>query len=188
MNTIYQLYDSEHPMVEATFIREIERLGLKAVLHRKWESDTEALPVGIARFVVVDGQTTATLADLDDTLTYVERRRDGHVKAVVAAGTMAAATEAMALIEGGLPARVHEDDGTIPARFWYLGSHGPVSVTRRIAAPEFAAIRGNYTAPVADGLARLIGPDFEAGHGGQLILWHGQPGTDDRGDRYKRSD
>ena len=43
--------------------------------------------------------------------------------------------------------------------------------------PPLGEIEANYPTGVRDRLARLARPEFRPGEGGQLILWHGPPGT-----------
>ncbi|MEC4020759.1 DUF5925 domain-containing protein [Streptomyces sp. H27-D2] len=61
--------------------------------------------------------------------------------------------------------------------FWYVSPRrGPHRTTRQISAGAWDEIRPNYTAPVAEGLDRLmkVTPDDIAG---RLLLLHGPPGT-----------
>lgn len=60
--------------------------------------------------------------------------------------------------------------------FWALGGHGPFSVNKLIDVPTWEDIEGNYSAPVAEELTRMV-TSFKPAHGGQLLLWHGEPGT-----------
>ncbi|MQY13212.1 hypothetical protein SRB5_33550 [Streptomyces sp. RB5] len=65
----------------------------------------------------------------------------------------------------------------VPMGFWYLSTQrGPRRTTRKISAPSWDEIRGNYTAPVAGSMADLMGmtPDDVTG---RLLLLHGPPGT-----------
>jgi hypothetical protein len=50
-------------------------------------------------------------------------------------------------------------------------------VSRTLTVPSFREIEGNYPDAVRRGLERLLGPDFRPAEAGQLILWHGPPGT-----------
>ncbi len=68
------------------------------------------------------------------------------------------------------------DGREIPVRFWSCGTHGANSLTRTIAVPSFQEISDNYPSEVSGHLERLLAPDFPLGRG-QLILWHGPPGT-----------
>ncbi len=61
--------------------------------------------------------------------------------------------------------------------FWhYSPSNGPVRTTRGIAAQTWSETRGNYSAPVASAMDRLMATT--AGDvAGRLVLLHGPPGT-----------
>ncbi|MER0246030.1 DUF5925 domain-containing protein [Streptomyces sp. HSW2009] len=61
--------------------------------------------------------------------------------------------------------------------FWYVSPRrGPYRTTRQISAGTWPEIRGNYTAPVASAMDRLmkVTPDDISG---RLLLLHGPPGT-----------
>ncbi len=73
--------------------------------------------------------------------------------------------------------RTQSDRWEIPVRFWSCGTHGASSVSRTIAVPSFEQIAGNYPNDVQDKLGRLFDPAFRPAKRGQLILWHGPPGT-----------
>lgn len=76
-----------------------------------------------------------------------------------------------------LPAAHTTERSEIPVRFWSCGAHGPSSISRTIAVPAFADIDDNYPRAVAERLAQLLDPAFRPADAGQLILWHGAPGT-----------
>ena len=65
----------------------------------------------------------------------------------------------------------------VPVRFWSCGPNGAKAVSRTIAVPGFDEVRDNYPLAARERLGRLLGPDFRPAEGGQLILWHGAPGT-----------
>jgi hypothetical protein len=79
-------------------------------------------------------------------------------------------------VDGAEEAAPTEED-VVAMGFWHLAAgRGPVRARRRIEAPGWDAVRGNYTRPVAeafDGLMRLK-PEQVAG---RLLLMHGPPGT-----------
>lgn len=61
--------------------------------------------------------------------------------------------------------------------FWYLSPRrGPYRSTRQVTAGTWEEIRGNYTAPVADAMDRLV-KLTPADISGRLLLLHGPPGT-----------
>lgn len=75
------------------------------------------------------------------------------------------------------PATRTTESREIPVRFWSCGTHGANSVSRTIAVPALEEIGGNYPQAVRERLGQLLGLDFRPAEGGQLILWHGPPGT-----------
>jgi hypothetical protein len=76
-----------------------------------------------------------------------------------------------------LPEAQPTESREIPIRFWTCGAHGANSISRTIAVPGFDEVRENYPLAARERLGQLLGPDFRPAAGGQLILWHGPPGT-----------
>jgi hypothetical protein len=97
-----------------------------------------------------------------------------HVRVV--AGSQTAATRVINSIKEAVPINVEPDEGDIAVRFWWRAPNGPKSVVREIAAPEWDAIDINYEKATKNALRRLY-TGFKPSHGGQIILWHGMPGT-----------
>lgn len=102
---------------------------------------------------------------------------DGQVRIALAGHERERLVAVEAELRERIPASEPEaDPHSIPVRFWcHRGDHVG-SMTRRIAIARWEEIIRNYPDPVAAELARLIG-DWEPGGGGQLLLWHGPPGT-----------
>src|SRR3954452_11279147 len=75
-----------------------------------------------------------------------------------------------------LVARLRDDErhaDTVPITFWTGGA--PTSPRRRIPAPSWNEVDGNYSAATQDALEPVMTARAR-GHGG-LLLWHGEPGT-----------
>ena len=70
------------------------------------------------------------------------------------------------------PSSKHE----VPVTFWTYGMQGPSQSWRSIAVPGWDEIEANYRQRTRDELAALMS-EFRPSSGGQLILWHGPPGT-----------
>jgi hypothetical protein len=69
-----------------------------------------------------------------------------------------------------------EETAMMPITFWAADpDKWPQPFMRKLAAPRWAELSGNYDGNVAEGMGRLFArkscPDE------RLILWHGQPGT-----------
>ena len=69
------------------------------------------------------------------------------------------------------------DSDEINATFWTYGPHGPEATSRKIVAPLWADIEGNYTATTRDALEKMLALELNPTTGGKLVLWHGVPGT-----------
>jgi hypothetical protein len=64
----------------------------------------------------------------------------------------------------------------VPVSFWSYGSYAS-EVSRSISVPVWEEIGFNYPRGVRAGLDRLYDERFRPADGGQLVLWHGDPGT-----------
>lgn len=75
-----------------------------------------------------------------------------------------------------MPEIAVEEDGLLPLSFWTNSSaRGIVCRNRKIEAPDWSDIQHNYPSEVGAGLSKLM--DMKPGKSGQLILFHGTPGT-----------
>jgi hypothetical protein len=101
--------------------------------------------------------------------------RDGNFNAWIGARSLGVVARAEARLRELFPAAEREER-RVSVRFWSQGARGARAVSRRIAVEPWANVRGNYPAQVADRVDSLM-HGFEPGAGGQLILWHGPPGT-----------
>lgn len=99
----------------------------------------------------------------------------GSVCATVAARTHEDVLDLVAALREYLP-QAQAVDQTVPIQFWALGPNGPLQFSRSISVPTWEEIRDNYAAATQARLEHLMN-DFTASKGGQLILWHGEPGT-----------
>ena len=95
----------------------------------------------------------------------------------IAAETVDALAAGEKLLRQRLPERVATSDQTVPMAFWSYGRRGPAETSRSIGVPNWADIKGNYPPRVAAQLEPLMKPEYRPDGRGQLILWHGEPGT-----------
>lgn len=114
--------------------------------------------------------------------------RDGLAAIVMLGGgeatIYAAATDADSLagvvdeIRSLLPATApNPGEPMVPVTFWSNGMMGPTRRTRRLSVPPWQVCADNYPDATAAALTPMMGADFEPGTGGQLLLWHGPPGS-----------
>jgi Domain of unknown function (DUF5925)/ATPase family associated with various cellular activities (AAA) len=100
----------------------------------------------------------------------------GVLSAELAASDLDGLDAAEEWVRGAFPQLVQDEARSVSVRFWSTSSRGPRTFARTIAVPGWEEIDGNYPAAVRAGLERLLASPPRAA-GGQLILWHGEPGT-----------
>lgn len=98
----------------------------------------------------------------------------GHVR--VAADTAEAADVLRdRLVESLSEPAERVEDPRVPIYFWTLTEHGPEPMRRRLHAPRWKEIAGNYVAPVMGALEKIMSSPPDTARG--IALWRGQPGT-----------
>lgn len=101
----------------------------------------------------------------------------GEIQVRALSKTPANATALLQRVRELIPRGENPDPDVVPVTFWTYSPHGPQAIRRDLDAAEWTSIAGNYTAATAGGVGHLVTPDFRPGVGGQLVLWHGDPGT-----------
>lgn len=166
-----------HDTLEQRLWIEANNRGYTHERHAAWPAHPGALAVD------VDGELLASfishgvsraLYHHGDALARVQID-DGMVHVNAAAGTSISASECVDWLRSELVPYESADDGVVPVTFWTATPHGGRSIRRDIDASSWTAIEENY--PSADGLVEMMSPSFRPGVGGQLVLWHGEPGT-----------
>lgn len=100
------------------------------------------------------------------------------ISLTAAANSFEQAQAAIDLLRPLFPEATHnEEEDKIDVRFWTNGTPRPNAVDRSIQAPEFYEIADNYAPEARRVLDHMVSDQFHAGSGGQLLLWHGPPGT-----------
>ncbi len=94
----------------------------------------------------------------------------------IAARDEEACAAALSALKEALP-RDAGDDGATSVSFWWWDRGSPEQLGRRLGAPTWAAIQGNYASETAESLGALMSWSAPPTTGGRLILWHGAPGT-----------
>lgn len=174
---IYDLGD----LAEAKFHEALLESGLPAIASEAWSTDSHlgAIDAEI-QFEVADKGGRSLLLRKDGVLGWVHVYRRGgtyRVDANVAAPSMEEAQPLMQAIAAAFPKHEVKGENVVNVKFWMLTKNNPHAMERDIVAPPFDVVRDNYPAEVAKQLEEMIGPEFEPGRGGQLLLWHGMPGT-----------
>ena len=160
----------------ALFVQRVLERGIRHVRTDGWPTATASLAAlgePILRVFGDHGETA--LLELDGVL--VQLSIFGGMAQLTAAHDDADELEATVrrlrdLLPTPDPTATHD----VTVTFWTYGPHGPMPAARSIAVPEWEEIRGNYSAPTREKLEPLMS-GFQPAHGGQLVLWHGEPGT-----------
>ena len=74
------------------------------------------------------------------------------------------------------PAAEPAEELRIPIRFWSSGGRGATASSRSIDVSSWDAVAANYPRATRSALGALMA-GFRPASGGQLLLWHGPPGT-----------
>ncbi|GAA0456471.1 hypothetical protein GCM10009544_18950 [Streptomyces stramineus] len=123
-----------------------------------------------------DDDRSATLAEGDGWTLLISRwNRQADVSVTATGADLAKRVLAQAV--DGAEDEPEPQPEHVTMGFWYVSPRrGPHRTTRQISAGTWEEVRGNYTAPVADAMDRLmkVTPDDIAG---RLLLLHGPPGT-----------
>jgi hypothetical protein len=155
----------------------VER-GYTTWRHATWRTDVrrfDALIDVSLNYGGPDGEKSATI-DRQVVLAVASVDRRGRVDVWLAAMDEAALIALLDDIRSALNPVAEPESDEIEVRFWTMGTHRATSVVRSVTVPAWPEVRDNYSAEVADELdgvmARTAPPS-----GGQLMLWHGPPGT-----------
>jgi len=114
--------------------------------------------------------------DKGDALVYFSHYAEYGFYVRVATGSAEEANAITKRFVEALPKIKHTDPDIVPVSFWAMTRQGVTSRTRKIAAPAWKDIWGNYARKTRRGLDAVVNitPPVDAG---KLLLWHGEPGT-----------
>lgn len=144
----------------ATLAKFMERIGDKADIRMSLSSEK-----GASLLYDLKGQDVQVYIGLKKKDVSVDL--SGHDEKLI--------DEHMKMLQKSFPPIAEKND-RVKIRFWYNTNQGPTNVTRSIVIPEWKEIRENYEASTLDSLEYLMN-DFRPSGGGQLIIFHGPPGT-----------
>ncbi len=97
----------------------------------------------------------------------------GHVR--VATDSAATADALLERLCAVLQAEARPEDPRVPIWFWTLTEHGPEPMVRRLYAPAWEEIEGNYVGPLSEALGRIMDNPPDSARG--IALWRGTAGT-----------
>jgi hypothetical protein len=149
------------------------------LLKESWPCELDALPDGFEPDYSTQGGQEGgfkALQVFDKAVVWVNVSY-GTCWLNASSATIEDAREAIEKASEFFPVYKEDDPVTIPVSFWAYGNDGPYSVRRNVDAPLWSEIAKNYNKDTALQLADLMVDDFRPGRRGQLILWHGEPGS-----------
>jgi hypothetical protein len=162
--------------LSGVFLARVLEHGLKHSRVDGWATSVRAFPeLGEVEQRVVGEGRESLLLELDGALVQIGLYT-GSVYAFAAADDEAAVTRALERLHEALPAPDPSSAHEVTVTFWTYGPHGPMPSWRSIAVPSWDEIAANYASTTREQLGSLM-TGFQPAHGGQLVLWHGTPGT-----------
>jgi hypothetical protein len=120
-------------------------------------------------------RTHSALLEVDGCLVYLWLRK-GRFFARAASQSLDALERLEPWLEERFPRVEATDDHRVPISFWSRSGSGGSSYTRQILVPPLEEVEENYPRSVRPPLTRLL-REFRPSAAGQLVLWHGPPGT-----------
>lgn len=154
------------------FWKAVLESGLHFTTRTSWKTEGDASAVLDAGFEIVLADRfnggAAIFALRDDAPMYVCIEQGG-VDVIVTNGDDIEALRAL------LPVSTARDN-EVPFTFWMNTPHGPNSIVRRLTAANWDEISLNYSVDTRSDLLTLM-EGFQPALGGQLLIWHGEPGT-----------
>lgn len=163
------------------FISAVVSRDLPVLIEREFPADKFKDFSGAVSFYDAgeDGTRGAALwEDLEkDCLLFVEVGW-GNAKIHVAAPSIEKALDLFEKAKTRVEEEKEDDKSVVKVNFWALSAQGPWQIRRKLDAPTWEEIKGNYSSStLSQGLEDLMRNDYRPGRGGQLFLWHGDPGT-----------
>jgi hypothetical protein len=166
----------------ARFARLVVERGMEHLSGDYWSTERMTFEglFDLARFTFRDRTWRGAVLDLseplgEECLAYVYLGY-GSASVRIAARRIDALAAARSWLRDRYPvAEPAAEEQAVTVTFWSLADR-PRQTSRRLDVPCWTEIAGNYPPAAAVGLAELMSPSFRPERG-QLILWHGPPGT-----------
>ncbi len=101
----------------------------------------------------------------------------GSFDVSIAASDLAVTDRIVADLRKAFPPTPIGTEPVLPLAFWHLAKSGPVMSARKIEVASWSEVDRNYSSATKSKLGSLIEEFKPSRHNGQLLLWHGEPGT-----------
>lgn len=154
--------------------------GLTHFYRDSWQIDThkakfsELPPGSVIKFLSTSDYSWSCLFTYGDKIIRAYKQPNNYVVITIADTTLDGSKELAELLKVLYPQAKPKPD-QISLDFWYTGKNGPSSTSRVLDAPMWSNIKQNYPPLVRSALDRIT--KLVPSHSGQLMIWHGPPGT-----------
>ncbi len=101
----------------------------------------------------------------------------GSFDVSVAASDIAVTDKIVADLREAFPPSPIGTEPVLPLSFWHLAKSGPTMSVRKIEVASWKEVERNYSTATKSKLGSLVEDFKPSQHNGQLLLWHGEPGT-----------
>jgi hypothetical protein len=161
---------------DSVFIAAVHDRGLRRIRRDAWPSaERGAESLGPALFLeTYEGHSSGVWEHKETLLRVTIGAGWFHVR--IAARSDEAVASALEALRAQFPLPDPSSSREVPVTFWTYTPHGPMPAPRTIAVPEWDEISSNYAEQTRRQLDTVM-REFRPSHGGQLVLWHGTPGT-----------
>jgi hypothetical protein len=122
------------------------------------------------------GSSETILVGNDHALALIYRGA-GSVTIKVAGDSRKTVNELFEISKLTAPKEPIPEDDTIYVTFWAHGAGGPTSNRRKLDVPTWEDINLNYNRKTVEKIVTYMNSDWRPERSGQIILWHGEPGT-----------
>jgi Domain of unknown function (DUF5925)/ATPase family associated with various cellular activities (AAA) len=170
-------YNAEHAQLhQGVFLARALERGLKELRSDQWASAANVEPEPEHLLVRHAYEGHESLVFEHDGKLVSATQAAGGINVTVAGASQDDVAATLAWLHEVLPRPDPVSRHEVTVTFWTYSGHGPQPAWRSIAVPGWEDIEANYSAQTRAGLERLM-RGFEPARGGQLVLWHGKPGT-----------
>jgi hypothetical protein len=161
---------------DSVFITAVLDRGLTRIRRDAWPSAERAVEgLGPALFLESSEGHSSGVWEHDESLLRVTIG-GGWLHLRIAGPDDEAVAAALESLRSLFPLPDPSSSREVPVTFWTYTPHGPMPAPRTIAVPEWDEISSNYAEATRRQLDAVM-REFRPSHGGQLVLWHGTPGT-----------
>lgn len=160
----------------AKFLAETVGLGYNVIRTDGWPARIHNVDLSTADMLVKSEYDAYAFYSREGSIAFVSVGY-GNATLNVAADTPDHAEEMMTILSEKIPEFEEQATDKVSVNFWAHGEHGGQAVIRSLTVPNWADITLNYPEATHEQLSKYINPQFRPERGGQLMLWHGVPGT-----------